>query len=68
MPLYQPLPTEATSRRFKGGEAAPIFCFVQGFLFVWAGGRGGGKHSKTIVYMGEFRKLPYMLRKTQAHI
>lgn len=72
MPLYQPLPTEATFRRFKGGEAAPIFClFCSGFFLFICLGQGvgrGGKHSKTIVYMGEFRKLPYMLRKTQAHI
>lgn len=39
MPSYQPLPTEATSRRFKGGEAAPVFClFCSGFLFF--GGQG----------------------------
>lgn len=31
MPLYQPLPTEAASGRFKGAEAEPVFCLFMGF-------------------------------------
>lgn len=40
MPLYQSPPTETDSRRFKGAENVPVFCFV-----LFGGGIGGGAKS-----------------------
>ena len=63
MPLYQPLPTEAASGRFKGAEAEPVFCLFMGFVLVFLVGRRFWIFKNNSVYLGEFKKPSHMHRE-----